>query len=192
MSTVRQKSFTARLSYGEYAVCFYELTLKAESVSGYFRNTYRTVPGNDGYANLKDTHRLCLNNKLNADEGVLLYFRYINDRYVAYVREQGSHYGNAIGESSGWLMTASTPISFQLTTPGNQSQTLTLDDLPNASREELCIIGPRGLLQYYDFVPCDNSFSHSYLVTHGGKTTIPFMFEIVETNVPYVEHPDEV
>lgn len=180
MSTDRQKSFTARLSYEEYAVCFYELTLDASTVTGYFRGKQVTVPGTKGYANLKDTKYLCLNNKLNKNEGPLLYFRYVDGGYIIYVREQGPQYGKSIGISNGWLLTSDTPVHMRLAAVGNESLKLTLDDFPNDTYKELCLQGPDGTLQYYKFVKTDVSFSYSYLVTYGGKSPIPFYFEIVE------------
>jgi hypothetical protein len=192
MSTDRQKSFTARLSYGEYAVCFYELTLDAAYVKGYFRGKEIIVPGVKGYANLKDTNYLCLNNKLKKDEGPLLYFRYENGGYIIYVREQGPQYGKAIGISNGWLLTSDTPTQMHLTTVENQSLKITLDDFLNDTYKQLCLRAPGGTLQYYDFVKTDASFSYSYLVSYGGKDTIPLYFEIVEKNVPYLNNPGEI
>ena len=191
MSTDRQKSFTARLSYNNYAVCFYELSLYAEPVTGYFRGHLVTVDGTKGFAGLKPSQYLCLNNKLYANEGELLYFRYRDGKYVIYVREQGPHYGKVLDQSNGWLLAAENGISFNLVDPNNHNQVLTLDDFPGATSKELCIQSNRGLIQDYDYVACDHSFSHSYLVTHGGKKSIPFNFEIVETNVLYVGNPEE-
>lgn len=212
MSTDRQKSFTARLSFGQYAVSFYELTLEASSVTGNFRGVERTVSGASGYPNLKATGYLCLNNKLNKNEGALLYFRYENDGYVIYVREPGPLFGKYIGISNGYLFASDaaprstfgesigSPITFpsnpvlsvKLVSIGNYDNKLTLDDFSTATNKDMCMQGPRGVLQYYNFIAVDNSFSYSYLVTHGGTTEIAFSFEIIEKNVGYLNNPEEV
>ena len=192
MSTDRQKSFTARLSHNTFAVCFYELTLEAVSFTANFRGRPTTVQGVSGFAGLKPSQYLCLNDKLYTNEGDLFYFRYRNGKYIIYVREQGTHYGKVIDQSNGWLLAGDNGVSFNLVNPNNHNQVMTLDDFPGATSQQLCLQSERGLVQDYDYVACDHSFSHSFLVPHGGRKSIPFNFEIVETNVPYVGNPEEV
>lgn len=182
MSTDRQKSFTARLTGEGAPVCFQELYYEEEKIDH--------IKTGRGYAALKDSKYLCINNKITT--GALLYFRFRAGNYAIFSREQKEQYGKPIETSNGYLLAGTSEMQFTLLDAG-KNRILTLDDIPtNATSFDSYIQGPYQTLEFYEKKNIDHSLWFSYLVTHGGTNSLKFTFNIEERNVGWVAHPEEV
>ncbi|MHC8411049.1 hypothetical protein ACYZTR_13150 [Pseudomonas sp. Hz4] len=193
MSTDRQKSFTARLRFGEFSVCFLELSLKPEAISGkYSGRVNAAFSSGAGFAQFVESDYLCMNNKLLPNSADLLYFRYVDGGYHIIVREPSPNYGKHVGYSGGWLKASNDPALWYLSRPENDTQRVTLDDLGEGGESELILRCGHGIMGRGPYQQVDNSLSYAYLGTNSDECDLPFMFKIIERNVPYVSKPDEV
>ena len=162
MSTNRQKSFIASMSFYGQSVAMVPDP----------RNKKRMIWGQNG--------------KYAPDQ---LYFRCKGDYYNIYIRSKGQHYGKTI-DQEGNDFVANPPAggdttSFNIT--DKNSIILTLDDLPG-EREEIYLRTRSGGKLTTDWAFADEPT----MIRLGAQRMPPFILHILERNVPYLSHPDEV
>lgn len=193
MSTDRQKSFTARLSFEDFSVCFLELSLEEQGISGQYSGRVNAKFGSGkGFAGFVESKWLCMNQKLSPAAADLFYFRYYDGGYYIYVREQSPNYGKCVGYSGGWLEASDKAAQFFLVRIDEYDKHLTLDDLGPGDKSQLVLKCSKGIVGRGPYKQVDHSFSYAYLGTSSDDCDLPFWFKIVERNVGYVSDPDEI
>ncbi|QVW22359.1 hypothetical protein KJF94_21140 [Pseudomonas hormoni] len=124
-----------------------------------------------------------------ANNGVadVLYFRCDGDTYTLYIRTEGKHFGKTIDRVENFFTTSTARNTTTFDIIGENGKVITLDQL-DTDKEVIALQTRSGDLLKTEVVWTDEPKR----IMLNGQSPITFGLKILERNVPYLSHPDEV
>jgi len=124
-----------------------------------------------------------------ANNGVadVLYFRCEGSTYTLYIRSEGDHFGRTIDRIDNFFTTSTASDTTTFNIIDENGKTLTLDDL-DTDNEMIGLQIRSGKVLKTEFV----WGNEPKRVMLEGQRILRFELKILERNVPYLSHPDEI